>query len=267
MIQPPKEIHDLQPVQIPSVPAICVNANHAAVMNEDGEIAILTHERAKAQLHKQYVLVCHAPYTRGRMGEDTDFFGFDVLELFAFVHPTRFCVPTPFGLCQSLNLSAPESFDDYPMALLDIARVLLEDLRQDMWKAKADPIAISEAMGLGGKGWAWTSYVHAALGQCYDEPAAFHSKSAMNVWKHLPEWGDEPPAPPPSHYGVSKDEAQERLVSLLGEHAEKREQQMEYSAQIAEMFAPVKSSLDPDDLPEPHVVLAEAGTGIGKTMG
>lgn len=260
-------MQDLPAVQLPSVPAVCVNANHAAVMSEDGEIEVLNHERAKALLNKQYVLVCHAPYTRGRLGTDTDFFGFDVLELFAFVHPTRFCVPTPVGLCEALNLSAPGSFDDYPMALLDIARALLEDLRQDMWKAKADPLAISEAMGLGGKGWAWTSYVHAALGQSYDETAAFHSKSAMNVWKHLPEWGDEPPPPPPSHHGVSEHEAQERLVSLLGEGAEKREQQMEYSAKIAEMFTPVDPSLDPEELPAPHVVLAEAGTGIGKTMG
>ncbi len=236
-------------------------------MSTDGELELHPHAQARRAIHKQYVLVCHAPYTRGRLGEDADFFGFDVLELFAFVHPTKFCVPTPVGLCKALNLSAPTEFEDYPMALIDITRALLQDLQQDMWKAKADPLAISQAMGLGGNGWAWTSYVHAAMGQNYEPQAAFHSKSAMNIWKNLPEWSEEAPPPPPAHHGVSAEEAQERLVALLGTDAEKRAQQLEYAGEISQAFEPLSSSLDPDILPEPHIVLAEAGTGIGKTMG
>ncbi|MCB1580071.1 MAG: ATP-dependent DNA helicase [Rhodospirillales bacterium] len=189
------------------------------------------------------------------------------------------------------------------MSLLDITRALLGDLRADPHKAKADPLEIARVMGLNGKGWAWTPFVFSALGQPYDEDVPVNSKTGLNIWKNLPEWAEEAPPPPASHHGVTEDEARERLAKLLGPEAEKREEQMQYASMIAKAFTPPissqhnnplplggegqggEASLHPPPIPLPqgrgdssfitptsiihysHIILAEAGTGVGKTLG
>ncbi|MGY8996230.1 MAG: ATP-dependent DNA helicase, partial [Alphaproteobacteria bacterium] len=57
------------------------------------------------------------------------------------------------------------------------------------------------------------------------------------------------------------DETQERLTQLLGSDAEKRPQQAEYAAALSFGFAPRQRT------GEPEAVIAEAGTGVGKTLG
>ncbi|HPF78215.1 MAG TPA: ATP-dependent DNA helicase [Alphaproteobacteria bacterium] len=247
-------------IMLPDVPALCANARQAAIMSSDGEIRIVDHETAKQIIHKKPVLVCHAPYTCRQLGAE-DILGFDILELFAFVHPAKFCVPTPFGVAKALGLSPPQGFDDYPMTLMECAQALLSDLRQDIWQAKANPLAIAGVMGQQGKGWNWTPFIYSALGEEYDPRLPVISKTDLNVWKNLPEWAEEAPEPPPSHHPVTGEESRGRLKQLLGSDAEQRRQQMTYAATLSAAFAPR------DNAQEPHVVLAEAGTGVGKTLG
>ena len=248
-------------IALPDIPALCLNAKQAYVLSDEGEIKTLSHDQATALIHKKPVMVCHAPYIRGRLGADVEFYAFDVLELFAFVHPGVFATPTVNGLCKALGLVEPEALDDAPMALMDITRALLSDLQDDPHSAKADPLEIAHVMGLQGKGWSWTPFVFSALGEEYDEAIPVNSKTGLNVWKNLPEWAEEAPEPPASHHGVTKDEAQERLTKLLGLESEKRAEQMEYASAITHTFEPVS------DANEPKLVLAEAGTGVGKTLG
>lgn len=248
-------------IPLPDIAALCVNAQWAYLLSAEGELKTLPHHQAALATADKALMVCHAPYIRGRLGSLAEFYAFDVLELFAFVHPASFATPTVPGLCKALGLPAPDTAEDSPMALLDIARALLSDLQSDPWKAKADPLEIARVMGLNGNGWAWTPFVFAALGQEYDPAVAVNSKKGLNVWKNLPEWAEDAPEPPPSHHPVSADEARERLQKLLGETAETRDAQMEYAAQISNGFAPMEDEQDP------HIVLAEAGTGVGKTLG
>jgi ATP-dependent DNA helicase DinG len=245
---------------MPDIPALAVNAALACLLTADGELKTLSHDQAQLLVHKNPVLVCHAPYVRGRLGVEY-FPAFDVLELFAFVHPVKFCVPTPHGLARALGIPAPAGLEDQPLALVDIVKTLLRDLQSDPWRDKADPLRIAAVMGLNGKGWPWTPFIFSALGQTYDPAEITHSKTAMNVWRHLPEWAEASPEPPPAHHAVTGDEARERLTQLLGPGAEKRAEQFEYTTHITAAFAP------PRDVSEPNVVLAEAGTGIGKTLG
>ena len=114
-------------IALPDIPVLTLNARQAYLMSNEGELQTLSHDRAATVLHKKPVLLCHAPYIRGRL-EKAELYAFDVLELFAFVHPGSFCVPTPHGLCKSLGLNAPESFEDAPLALMEITRALLSDL-------------------------------------------------------------------------------------------------------------------------------------------
>src|SRR5262249_59233065 len=60
---------------------------------------------------------------------------------------------------------------------------------------------------------------------------------------------------------VRPKEARVRLAALLGAEAEPRPQQADYAEAVAAAFAP---RAEPD---RPHAVLAEAGTGVGKTLG
>lgn len=247
-------------IALPDIPALCANAKEAAILTKEGELKTLPHAQAQMIIHKKPVLVCHAPYTRGRLKQD-EFFAFDVLELFAFVHPSAFTVPTPVGLCKTLGLQEPGSFEDHPMALFDIVRALLTDLKKDPLKEKADPLRIAEIMGLQGKGWNWTPFIFSALGETYDPDRAINAKTQMAVWRKMPEWAEEAPEPPQDHQTVTEDEAKERLKNLLGVGAEQRRQQMDYTSHITKAFAPMQEQ------GRPHVVLAEAGTGVGKTLG
>lgn len=247
-------------ITTPNIPAMYVNAREAFLMDTDGEIKTLSHEAAKRAIHQKPVLVCHAPYTCARLGLDS-IFAFDLLELFAFVHPATFAVPTPVGLAKAVGIATPSSAEDYPFALIEIMRALLSDLRQDQWRARADPLKIARVMGQNGKGWVWTRFVFAALGQTYDEKETVVSLADLNVWKHLPEWSENAPPPPASHHPVTGGEAREKLAHILGINAESRAAQMDYATAMTGIFSPIGN----DGIP--HGVLIEAGTGVGKTLG
>lgn len=233
------------------------------MLTDEGELQTLSHTDAQPLIHNKNVLVCHAPYTKNRLGFD-EFYCFDVLELFAFVHPAKFCVPTPVGLAHTLGLSVPETFEDSPIVLIEITRALLTDLQKDTLSDKANPLKIAAIMGRKGKGWPWASFIFSALGEEYNPAEEILSRRALNVWKSLPEWAEDAPQPPASHHGVSEQETLQKLEELLNvgdKHAEIRPQQKSYSAAIAKMFEPMSEDENP------HIVLAEAETGVGKTLG
>jgi ATP-dependent DNA helicase DinG len=99
--------------------------------------------------------------------------------------------------------------------------------------------------------------VTAALGR----PDAAPSSEALRVWKRLPEWEDSAPLPPPGSRPVGEAEARSRLADMLGPHAEQRPGQADYAGAASAAFAPREVRGDP------RLVLAEAGTGTGKTLG
>lgn len=231
------------------------------LQSPDGEIRVLSPSQARLVAAARPYLVCHAPYLRQRLGAD-DLDALDVLELYAFVYPARFCVPTPVGIAKALGQNIPDTLEDYPQSLLDSVQFLLEDLR-DQHKDKDKILSIAQAMGLQGRGWAWTPHVFAALGERYDPQAEVQGRTLLNVWRDLPEWAEDAPPPPPGQFGVTGDEARERLDAVLqgSAQAEARAPQMNYTTRVADAFRPRPS---PD---EPLVIVAEAGTGVGKTLG
>src|SRR5881275_2200538 len=105
-------------------------------------------------------IVCHARAVARRL-DLAGFAALDVLELFAFVRPARFCVPTPRGLASAIGLPAPHSPSEACVGLAAAARALLENLMEE-----PDPEArsIAEAMDRGG--WLWGPAVLAALPAC-----------------------------------------------------------------------------------------------------
>lgn len=249
---------------MPAAAVITVTARSTVTLSPDGEIKSYPHDQARMIFHKRPVIVCHAPYTRHRLGTD-DLITYDVLELFAFVHPAKFCVPTPFGIANALGIHVGENSEDAPLALHESVRVLLSDLRasESDEEIRANLLGIADAMGAQGKGWVWTPYIFSALNAEYNPERQILTRTALNIWKNLPEWSEGAPPPPAGHDSVSGEEARERLRSMLtqGRNAEPRPQQMDYTGQMASIFAPAQNA------EQPHVLLAEAGTGVGKTLG
>jgi len=237
-------------ILVPRAPALVAGFREVMWLSPDGEIEALSPDEAKSRLERETAMVCHARATARRL-DSAGFAALDLLELFAFVRPARFCVPTPRGLATALGLAAPESMAEACVALATAARALLQELGQE-----TDPNARAIAETAERAGWAWGPAVLAAL------PATDQRRAVgLRAWQALSEWQERPPPPPAGNEPVGADEARRRLAQLLGDGAETRPQQADYAAAVADAFLPREHT------DQPQAVLAEAGTGVGKTLG
>src|SRR5436190_996735 len=159
---------------LPEAPVLAAGFAAAAWLDVSGEVRLLPPAEAARLVASARPVLCHGPATARRLGVER-FAAYDLLELFAFVRPARFCLPTPRGLAEALGLPAPRSLEDEVVTLHGAMRAL--------------------------------------------------------------------------------------LAELLGEGAEARPQQADYASAAAAAFAPRVAE------GEPQFVLAEAGTGVGKTLG
>jgi len=138
-------------VVLPQVGALAVSARHAAWLSPDGEIEELDPDAAAARA-ADGALVCHAKSVARRLGIGS-FPAYDLLDLFAFVHPAQFCLPTIRGMARRLGLEKPRDLDGECVAMIAIARHLLTDLAQGRADARSDPAGLAEIMHRGG--WSW----------------------------------------------------------------------------------------------------------------
>ena len=230
----------------------------AAVLAPGGKITQGAVANIGQRIQRARPILCHGPATAARLKVER-FAAFDVLELFAFVRPAAFCLPTVAGLAEGLNLRAPLMLEDKPLTLLQAAKALLTELmRYDDLAAK--PLAeIAGAMTRGG--WLWGQSVLAALGEDPNAVKGYGPAAGLRVWMRLPEWQERPPPAPPGSKPIAPEESEARLAELLGAHAETREVQRSYARSVTAAFQPRPA---PD---HPLLVLAEAGTGTGKTLG
>ncbi len=242
-------------VRLPLAPILAAGLHEAVWISADGETEILDLKTAARRARAQAPLVCHARMAARRL-DLPGFAAFDILELFAFVRPARFCVPTPRGLAAALGLTPPPDLESAAASLREAAvRLLLELAAADRSR---DRDAAATARVMGRADWPWTASVLHALGEAEETPGA---RAGLNVWDRLPAWSDRAPPPPSGQQAVEPGEARARLAALLGTGAEERPQQADYASAASAAFAPRPA-------PEtPNVVLAEAGTGVGKTAG
>lgn len=242
-------------ILLPQAPCVVARVGRAQILTEDGELLDLDARSAGTRLRAgPPPILVHAPATLRRLGMRA-MPVLDLLELFAFVLPAKSAAPTPLGLALALDLPPPRP-DLLASSLLDIARALLVQLAAGR-QLPVNREAASLAARMGQAGWPWARVVLAALGQ----PDARPEMDSMRVWKRLSEWEEEAPPPPPSALPVSGAEARTRLASMLGAASEQRPGQSDYAAAAASAFAPRETR------GSPHMVLAEAGTGTGKTLG
>ncbi len=235
--------------------ALVAGAGRAVLLDATGEVLVLEPRQVlRALRDRAPPLLVHAPATARRLGS-RGFACFDLLELFAFVYPARPAAPTPRGLALALGLEPPEGMEQAAVMLGDMAQLLLGRLVAVRGSpAGRDAGAIAARMAQAG--WSWGSAVLAILGGSPDA-----DPEALRVWKRLPEWEELAPRPQPTSHAVAPEAARTRLAAMLGDRAEPRPMQADYAAAVSAAFAPRDARGDP------HVVLAEAGTGTGKTLG
>lgn len=246
-------------LRLDPAPAVVAGVHDACWLTPDGELERLSHRDAGKRLAREpLVYLLHAPATAARMRVRGPSRSLDVLELFAFVLPARFCVPTPRGMAEALGLPMPDALENQAVLLPRVAQRLLKHL---MATGDREPRTRRTAFAMARGGWAWGPAVLAALGEEPEDQGLRAATTGLDVWKDLPEWREEAPPPPPGDRPVEPEDARGRLADLLGEGAEERPSQADYSSAVSSVFRPRR------DEGAPTVVLAEAGTGVGKTLG
>src|SRR5271170_1452925 len=94
-------------IRPPDAPALVAGPREAVWLSADGEIESLSLVEAASRAAVERPLLCHAPETAARLGL-ARLSGHDLLELFAFVRPARFVLPTANGLADALRLTRPK---------------------------------------------------------------------------------------------------------------------------------------------------------------
>ncbi|MDR2856451.1 MAG: ATP-dependent DNA helicase [Novosphingobium sp.] len=196
------------------------------------------------------LLMLNAPLVATRLGYP-DLSGLDLLELFAFIHPARFIVPTPKGLAHALGLDEPAGDADVPALLQAAAGALLATCESADWPEREG--AWSALQSLVRMRWPWATQLAPRI--------ARPEQAERWLFSRLPEWEEAPERPQPAQVLLEEGAVLDRLSSLTGKAAEQRPGQRAYAAEAARAFTP-----RPRDA-APHVLLAQAGTGIGKTLG
>lgn len=260
---------------LPDCPALVAAPSGAVMVTEDGEIEDLSPDEAVSRLAKEPFLVVHAEFLMRRLGRGrpTPPPGggvLDLLELFAFVLPAHPCLPTPAGIARALGLAEPADAEEEALSLHKATVRLMTILANPAYPDR--PSARRTAVQMAQAGWPWGQGVLAALGPVSRDKTSGEGRATekdpklartrgFDIWNELPEWEDRAPPGPGSHLPVTQDEARERLAALVGHDAEARPSQSDFAAAAAYAFEPRERA------GEPRLMIAEAGTGIGKTLG
>ncbi|HEX2625050.1 MAG TPA: ATP-dependent DNA helicase, partial [Sphingomicrobium sp.] len=233
----------------PNLPAL--HATHSGIwVATPGQSAReIARSEAIGRLADTPHLLLNAPVIGQRLGyPDTS--GLDLLELFAFVFPARFAVPTIAGMARALGVEAPASDADGAAALLTIAEAILESVTSADWPEREG--AWTANATLHRLGWSWAPLIGRHL--------AKPERGERMLFSRLPQWEESSDRPPPRTVSVPTNDVLDRLTSLTGAESEVREGQRDMAASVASVFAPRRAA------GEPNLLLAEAGTGIGKTL-
>jgi ATP-dependent DNA helicase DinG len=234
-------------------PSLLPHAGQIQSLSKDGELALLP----PSQLHRfasTVILTCYAPRLQAMWPTGAAPLLADILELYLFVHPAKPCPPTVKGVVDALEID--EACDTTEDAVMLIP-LLVDRLLSDAAISRDTPMLrglLAEC-----DNWVWKGPLMEALGEGPTDNAA------LNVFSLLPSWEARSPRGTPPQMPLSPETARHKLEELRdflhdGKHEERVNQSI-YAEKVAQMF-------DPPEHPDtPQLVLAEAGTGVGKTLG
>ena len=241
--------------------ALVVLPGGRAAVEYGGEARFKTTPEARRLFEQGPVMVAHASMTARRLGLQSPVRSaqlLDVLELFVFARPAQFCAPSAAGLAIALGLSPPSDVPAQATTLRRVVEVLLGELA-GIPSIQRD-LAFAQAEAMGRAGWSWAS---AVVGALRSQPAGRPRRNdGLDVWSRLKEWEDQPPPGESASKPIDPAAAAARLAVLLDRSGlvEPRPTQSRYASEAAHAFQPREREN------EPMMMLAEAGTGVGKTL-
>ncbi|HKC02920.1 MAG TPA: ATP-dependent DNA helicase [Sphingomicrobium sp.] len=232
------------------LPLPALHATHAGIWlaTGDGEVREASRGEAIARAAETPHIILNAPLVGQRLGYP-DLSGLDLLELFAFIYPARFAVPTVAGISRTLGLDPPDGEADAAAALKRIAGCLLATLADSDWPEREG--AWTSNATLHRLGWGWAPLIGARL----ERP----ERGERMLFARLKSWDEAAERPPPRPISIDPVEASAKLDRLTGK-IEPREGQRKMAEAVTSVFAPKRAK------DSPNMLLAEAGTGIGKTL-
>ena len=161
------------------LPYPALHASHAGIWiaTPDGEARAVGRGEAIARASDTPMILLNAPLVSARLGYP-ELSGLDLLELFAFVHPARFAVPTPKGLARAIGLAPPADDTGAAPFLLRAAETLLSRMEAPDWHEREG--AWTSAQSLGRLRWPWA----AAVARAVKRP----ERQERWLFARLPEW-------------------------------------------------------------------------------
>src|SRR6185503_7501278 len=131
---------------MPPLPYPALHATHGGIWIAwpDGRTEGVGRGAAIARAAETPMIMLNAPLVGNRLGYP-DLNGLDLLELFAFVYPARFAVPTPKGLAFALGLAPPDGEEEAARFLREAAMALLATLEGD-WPEREGAWASAQSL-------------------------------------------------------------------------------------------------------------------------
>ncbi len=213
-------------------------------------VEAISREAAVRSLAAAPHLFVHGPAVAARLGI-AEVSGLDLLELWAFVRPACFLVPSAAGLAAELGLPPPASPAEEPRFLQKAAATCLGLMAEPGWRHAAGAHGVLARLHR--LGWPWSGPVADAL----SPPAG----AEQPLFDALPPWEEASPRPAARETALSADDVLATLDTLAGSRREPRPGQRAYAAGLAHAFQPRETAAGP------NMVVATAGTGVGKTLG
>lgn len=189
----------------------------------------------------------------------------DILLLYAFVFPTKFSNNNILGLAKSLNLEITKDPKAHSKLLYLIYTKLIDEICNFDIKKQQYFLTINQFMSTKGV-WDWDNEITEAL-----RYVKASNTNNLKVWQNFSSVEIVNNKNKNNYFCNINDElVLDSLHTLTKKYNQPREAQKQYSTTIAKLFSENKKlckDLDNTDNIKPNVVFAEAGTGVGKTIG
>ncbi len=173
----------------------------------------------------------------------------DFMVLYFLIYPNGFCVPTIDSVAHSMDFDINGYSPDSPKILQSLTNFALAKAKN----LNSDGVVILNC--LNHYGWGFAPHIQGEYPKLQPVPALLALIDKIKEWEFIA------PKNSGSEIAITDQETFHRLLTMRGMLAEERPSQKAYSLGALEAFQPRRTDS------QANIIIAEAGTGTGKTYG